>query len=369
MLLIKNYINTIFIMLGQHCNLSCKYCMQHDLIEHVLPNKNINKQIIDFIKINSDNKKKPIDVRFYGGEPLLYFNDIVTLVNELKHLNVTFSIITNGKLLNQKMINFFNNKNNKFTSIAISWDGPNSIKTRKYDVIKDKEDLILKLNNLCISGVCSAYNYHNDFIQSIIPLATKYNKIHSNKILNFSIDEIADNCATFTDLTNFDYDEVKNQMNKVVNNILKSISSFSMPNKEVSIEDYLYYSLFVMYCKLIQYGQNNEHKSFCANGTNTINLDLEGNLYQCHNNWIKIADINSIYDDYINKAKNLDKISKLNYETICQSCEVQNLCRNGCPLISNNIKEKSNYCKLRQYVYKPILDLINSFINKQQKLY
>ena len=57
MLLLKNNINTIFIMLGSNCNLNCKYCMQHSLINKMQSyNSDINIDIINFIKSNRNIK-------------------------------------------------------------------------------------------------------------------------------------------------------------------------------------------------------------------------------------------------------------------------------------------------------------------------
>ena len=55
------------------------------------------------------------------------------------------------------------------------------------------------------------------------------------------------------------------------------------------------------------YNNFNYKKSYCGNGIQVLNIDLKGNLYQCHNNWIQIG---SIYDDYL---KYLNNANELNY--------------------------------------------------------
>ena len=57
MLEIKHDINTIFVMLGQQCNLNCKYCMQHDLIIDVLPKRFIHHDVIILLNIMLINRK------------------------------------------------------------------------------------------------------------------------------------------------------------------------------------------------------------------------------------------------------------------------------------------------------------------------
>lgn len=364
MLEIKHDINTIFVMLGQQCNLNCKYCMQHDLIIDVLPKRFIHHDVINFIKYHANKQERPIDIRFYGGEPLIYFNDIKQIVNLLKKDNVSFSIISNGKLINENIVKFFNDNN--FSSVAISWDGIDSIKTRLYDVFKEKQNLLLNINNLCISGVISSFNYPNSFINSIKPFIEEYYRIH-NYMINFSKDEIMDMNAYHSDLRTFDYNEINKQMNILVNNIKKSF--VNMETSNISLNDYLYISLFTMYCNSIQSGLNSYTRSFCGNGINVINLDLEGNLYQCHNNWIKIGDINSDYNTYILKAKELDTITLNNFNSTCKNCSILSLCKCGCPLIKQDIREKTDFCKLRKAIYEPIINLVNEAIANNGSFY
>ena len=45
---LKSNISNIFIMLGHECNLQCKYCLQHDVIDVAL-DKKINPDIYYFI--------------------------------------------------------------------------------------------------------------------------------------------------------------------------------------------------------------------------------------------------------------------------------------------------------------------------------
>ena len=65
MLLLKNNINTIFIMLGSNCNLNCKYCMQHSLINKMQSyNSDINIDIINFIKKQSQHQTQLLMLDF-----------------------------------------------------------------------------------------------------------------------------------------------------------------------------------------------------------------------------------------------------------------------------------------------------------------
>ena len=346
-------------MLGQKCNLSCKYCMQHDLITDILPRQKLNKDIITFIKNCCSKQNTPIDIRFYGGEPLIYYSDIKNIVEELKLYNVEFSIITNGKLLNQEIVDFFNNDKNKFKSCALSWDGFNVSNTRKYDIMKEKEDLILQIKQLCISGVTSAYNYPNDFVQAILPCQAKYVRIH-NKLFSFISDEIVDACHQFSDLIVFDYEYLNQQMEQLIRSMLNAAIK-----SDSSIETQVYLQLWRTYCYFVEEKLSNCNESFCGNGITTLNIDLKGHLYQCHNNWKKIGTIYDSYDKYIKQAQILNEITNINYENTCKDCEVLSLCKSGCPLVSQEIRKQTDFCELRKRIFKPILNLIKASIENK----
>lgn len=358
MLNLKDNISTIFIMLGQDCNLNCKYCMQHTLINDIQNEKTINKEIFDFITYHSEKQSQPIDVRFYGGEPLLYFNNIKDIVSKLQDENITFSIITNGKLLSKDIVEFFNN--NKFTSCAISWDGKNVLKTRYYDVFKQKENLLLQMKNLSIDGVISAYNSLDDYIEALLPYQEKYFKVH-HKIFPFFNEIIMDAGACFTDLIDFNYRSIREQIKNVINNFLVATTKTS---EELTIKDNIYMSLLTMLCQQLNNDDENYTKSYCGNGISVINLDLEGNLYQCHNNWIKIGSIYDDYTNYIEKAKKLDDMAAKSFvDSKCKDCTVLSLCKGGCPLVSDKVRQSTDFCKIRQTMFEPIINFINDALS------
>ncbi len=74
-------VDTFFIMLGMECNLNCKYCLQHDLVEHPIQH-DINPDIYDFIEGCVKAAEHTIRIQFFGGEPLLFFGSIKEIVTE-----------------------------------------------------------------------------------------------------------------------------------------------------------------------------------------------------------------------------------------------------------------------------------------------
>ena len=73
-------VDTIFMMLGNSCNLNCVYCLQHPLVHHQIAT-NINPDIYDFIRqVSEENDGDICRLHFYGGEPLVYYNQIKVIL-------------------------------------------------------------------------------------------------------------------------------------------------------------------------------------------------------------------------------------------------------------------------------------------------
>ena len=83
----------------------------------------LEKLLYQLYSISKD--KEQIDFVFWGGEPMLYWDTIVTLTNKIqcifKEKNVRLGIITNGSLFTEENTDFII-KND--ITVTISHDGP-----------------------------------------------------------------------------------------------------------------------------------------------------------------------------------------------------------------------------------------------------
>jgi uncharacterized protein len=133
-------INVCYIILSEQCNLACKYCFlgnndtnkRSKFISENMSADTAYKSVDFFVRqIKSSgldtDQNKPILI-FYGGEPLVNFSTLERIarrINELRQKekcieNLEMSVITNGVLLNERMIKRLNELK---VSIAISVDG------------------------------------------------------------------------------------------------------------------------------------------------------------------------------------------------------------------------------------------------------
>lgn len=365
MSIFKLNIRTIYLMMGDGCNLACRYCIQGKNQKRIenLPTK-INSSIYNFIRsIAYDNNNSKLNLLFYGGEPLLYFSNIKKIIEKTRALKIDYSIITNGKLLTEEIIEFFNQNN---VNLIISWDGNRSINTRYFDIFSDqnKKELIFKSNILGINSVISAMNYPLEATEDIQNLANEYFLKHPDGILHVNFDEIIDNNLADKSLLKMDYEKVQKEVEQIINDC----SEYLLNRRSINNEDYktkllVKYSFLSRYLWTIsEYLKNPNNFIFispCRDGLERLGLDLDGNIYSCHDSREIIGNVDNL--DLISYLSNYFKYdnSKELYNSLCKDCKYWSLCLGRCKLLT--IEERVNHtCKLKKAIGEPLLNFLNN---------
>ena len=184
--LVQAYFNKIWFK----CNLSCRYCIEHDVVNHAMA-KEIDPMIIDWL-LDIANNIHPINILFWGGEPLVYFDTMQKVVDMVKskegNKNITFSMVTNGKLLNDKTIPWIKENLKGF---GLSWDGRNSKITRGYDVIAQNKENLFKLDKEGLwgfDGVFSSYCYPKDYLDDCYEVQKEFGheiSVHIENLMQY----------------------------------------------------------------------------------------------------------------------------------------------------------------------------------------
>ena len=80
----------------------------------------------------------------------------------------------------------------------------------------------------------------------------------------------------------------------------------------------------------------------------TLNIDLEGNLHLCHN---RRSIIGHVGDSWFTLLENNDRLLKEAFaaKPECERCDVNFLCRHGCPL--NPMSEGQKICCEAERIY------------------
>ena len=315
-------IRSVYLMLGQECNFSCRYCIQHELFVNEVPRSEINYDVVDFLKKLGH---RPL-LQFWGGEPLVYFKDIEYLVGQLGS-TFDYSIITNGALLTEEIVDFINAKD---IWLTVSNDGPNTVNYRNFNVLED-ENIVKAIGKYkrtkSFSAVISAENYD---VKSI------YNYISSkfeDSYINY--DFILASEHTPSDLVNFDMEKFEKYFSEYFIKVADEIVAGS-----VKYQDLLFFNSLAK-----DFNAQYKLGEFSCNAyTSTLNIDLLGNVYKCHNSGEVIGQINS-----------LDSIKKYEYSiehlAYCQGCECLRFCKMGCILMPLDLK-RGYFCKLKKALYK-----------------
>lgn len=126
-------LNKVTVVVTSNCNLRCKYCFA-TYIERQTPN-NMSFEICTnvFDKLLNEYPKGIDQIMFFGGEPLIAFEEIKKLIiyydKKVKELDLKparYGLVTNGTIFNDEIIKFFNEFKDKI-NVTISIDGTKEI--------------------------------------------------------------------------------------------------------------------------------------------------------------------------------------------------------------------------------------------------
>lgn len=225
-------IQKMTVVLGPACNISCRHCIQ---------NKAKNKEwsykcSVDFIKVLAKWSKivrlnqrllfrKPI-LLFYGGEPLVYYKSIEEIVYSLECYEFDFSAVeiklfTNGLLLEDNMVDFFNEYG---FNVVLSYDGPDEYSIRPRIPSETKLNIWKNIHTKGITACLTKYN--QDFLTTRKFLSDKF------KINDISIEMIYVNWDMPTEIYAFPSGYFDKQLDRIVayynhNRLDKSFLTFT----------------------------------------------------------------------------------------------------------------------------------------------
>ncbi len=130
----------ITLVLTHQCNLNCTYCYEHHKNNQTMS----VEKAMEIIKkeLYADDGVDTIEFDFFGGEPLLEFDTIKNVIEQVKLLeydkNVIFFITTNGVPLNEERKQWLR-ENTDYLQVGLSLDGTkemhNKNRSNSFDLI------------------------------------------------------------------------------------------------------------------------------------------------------------------------------------------------------------------------------------------
>lgn len=329
------YINKIFLMLGPACNFHCKYCLQEN-IKHNLQDIVISAELytyIDNLMKECKYADKELCVIFYGGEPLLYWDTIKEFVLHYKN-RLSYGMISNGSLLTEDKVKFIEEHD---ITLTISHDGPNTELTRGEDVLKNPYILSLtKRIPISFNAVISAYNCDYDEIFSY------WESVCPNYCGNIEMFRLTWDMPD--DIKNIDLAKYRNGLAKFFQNAVKNIKRIGIPYKAAK-------AVSIVRSVVRSAEKQTFHFPKCCQTERVLNIDLQGNIYACHNCHDKIGHVT---DDRAAYLQNYYRWLETKKKPECDTCKVRYFCQGGCPLdISNET------CNLQKILYEEALRSYN----------
>lgn len=297
------------------CNFACPYCFEGEKEDKRMSKEVIN-DLISFIQSSKDIPK--IDITWYGGEPLTAFDIMKEIVSRIKiecsQKIISQSIVTNGYLINNKVIEFM--KEEKFTSIQITFDG-----TEEHHNMTR----CLKGNGKPTYGRIMA---NVDKLVSEMPECTTISlRININK----------DNDEDFAAMFKMINQKYPNHRVHVYPGFIREDNS---DNSQMCFKSLSGRSKYNFYRRvadgglMVDFYPKRQHKGCMICNSNSLIVGPEGELYKCWNDFNHPERIVGYLKD--KKMSNTSLIGRYSFESTiysdpkCKDCKLFPVCDGGC---------------------------------------
>lgn len=302
------------------CNYHCPYCFEQGVVRSVYMSKETQQTLIDALneKLKGNTRVKYARVTWFGGEPLLAYNDVIVPLQskiidicEKSGVESTFSIITNGYFLTSDKYEFlFKNGRTKFIQITLDGSESDYIKRkgataeafcRVKNNILDLSDYAHNNNlDIKINVRLNADNENYSNIKTLVTELKEDKRFHGN--IYFALERLReyDKCESINNYCNTEeFETLKYDFDDFVGKPPK----FSEPK--------------TVFC-----GQH------CMN---VFSIGVNGEIYKCeHDFGVPEHSIGNVksglnYNEYFLKFMDQPLPEK------CLSCKILPVCMGGCP--------------------------------------
>ena len=319
--------------LSENCNLKCLHCYQEN---HKPIQLEFDKLVIIYKQFKEllNKKKMKGHINITGGEPLCnpYLFKLLDLIKEDSDL-ITFSILTNGTLINEKIAKKIKSYNPLYVQVSLEGGKKTNDSIRDKGTYQTTAQGIVNLRKenifTSISFTATSLNYKE--FPKVVRYARKYgvNNVWSDRFIPLGD---SDKSLALNYEQTREYLEI---MNKERNKLKK------VKNSNTTISMY----------RALQFQMTNDFAYGCTAGDTLLTVMENGDLVPCRRMPITIGNLfnRSMYDLYTNS----DVLKALREKKIpdeCINCEHSEVCHGGLKCLTyamyNDLNHKDYGCNL-----------------------
>lgn len=305
------------IMLGSACNWKCPYCIQSEE-----PFKRADPNLFCDLFLDHLQKTGRIDrvysFNFWGGEPLVYYDALVTLIKRLSQVAIKrpMRVTSNGSLLTMDNYKVFN-----------EYDVHFEVSYHEGQLSEDKWSIALRIKNFSVSSLTTHKVVDWEFYKR------RWVQLHDRfgRFVKWGIFPVI-----FAGKTSDEYALTRNDIDRHFEYLYKYL-------------DYLNDAFYSYAYNALLYGMSSKGLHVLGNkciNPNTISIDLYGNQYFCHHDYSQSTKVGNIFSGTIPivPMSNVQGIPNQ-----CKQCTAFRFCTGGCI----RCKDTSNEC----YYYRKLWQL------------
>ena len=298
--------------LSENCNLKCLHCYQEN---HKPIQLEFDKLVIIYKQFKEllNKKKMKGHINITGGEPLCnpYLFKLLDLIKEDSDL-ITFSILTNGTLINEKIAKKIKSYNPLYVQVSLEGGKKTNDYIRGKGTYKKVAEGIVNLRKenifTSISFTATSLNYKE--FPKVVRYARKYgvNNVWSDRFI-----PLGDSDKSLA----LNYEQTREYL-EIMNKERNKLKKIKNSNTNIS-----------MY-RALQFQMTNDFAYGCTAGDTLLTVMENGDLVPCRRMPIIVGNLfdRSMYDLYINS----DVLKALREKKIpdeCIDCEHSEVCHGG----------------------------------------
>lgn len=342
-------IRKIYLMLGSACNIKCRHCYQTD-VKYPKCKKVIHDDVWAYLSRISYESDRKIQLIFWGGEPLLYWQNVKEVVDRLGDGAFDYSVMSNGTILDDEKVEYLNKHSILF---SVSNDGRQTASVRGINILNDENfcERFKRIRRKCIGAVTHAYNIDPYDLCAFVWDRVGPTPIHYQYTLECTFD-------MDPDLYDYDFSEFENNLERCRVDFYRE---YRLDNSFHPARFYLKRGVYGVnhYLERQLAGLNDDWYPTCASTRKNLNLDILGFVHACHNRESVIGRITEPYEQLLRRNEEVFK-KGIEKKKECLSCKAVKFCRFGCPLNPLS-KAQKICCEAEKAYWQASLETVNDF--------